>query len=147
VRRGFSPLCSKLCSGNQSHPINPINSLIMHSSAPIPAPVLRWSWLVHRHATTRDAPVSPCSENKNGSGDEGPYFFCVCASVRGSRATFKDDDNEKIMQSSQIWDTKRALHTRLPRAPPAGRGFDVTASLLALLRSTSRRRRAPVWSR
>ena len=43
MRPGFSPLCSKLCSGNQSHPINPINSLIMHSSAPIPAPVLRWS--------------------------------------------------------------------------------------------------------
>ena len=35
--------------------------------------------------------------------------MCVCASVRGSRATFKDDENEKIMQSSQIWDTKRAL--------------------------------------
>jgi hypothetical protein len=61
VRPGFSPLCSKLCSGNQSHPINPINSLIMHSSAPIPAPVLRWSTATRpretrRRRTSRRAP-------------------------------------------------------------------------------------------
>ena len=53
MRRGFSPLCSKLCSGNQSHPINPINSLIMHSSAPIPAPVLRWSTATRPRETRR----------------------------------------------------------------------------------------------
>ncbi len=73
--------------------------------------------LVHRHATTstRDARTrrsrrAPKRKMGLDSGDEAPYFFCVCAPVRGSRTTFKDDDNEKIMQSSQIWDTKRALH-------------------------------------
>ncbi len=73
MRPGFSPLCSKLCSGNQSHPINPINSLIMHSSAPTS---LRRSYAGppprEQQSSTRDATVSPCSEKKNGSGDEGP---------------------------------------------------------------------------
>ena len=75
MRPGFSPLCSKLCSGNQSHPINPINSLIMHSSAPTS---LRRSYAgPPGHATsTRDATGSRrAPKRKMGLVTRAPSFF------------------------------------------------------------------------
>ena len=61
----------------------------------------------------------------------------MCVSVCRPRAT------------SQIWEQKRKAVLVAPSnaatqiSPPARRGFDVTATLLAPLRHKSRRRRAP----